>query len=213
MDGQRNKFWTPHDLQGGSIERYFVCPHCNTYSTPRSKEQISQSGWIIFIVLLFAFPFLCWIGLLMKEKITICGNCGKKLTQYDISAGYGQRAPVMTSRVVDIPSDHNLRQAKNYEAAERWEDAAKLYEKMGMWEEAGRCRRRGRGEVIKHINVNANELFTQIKREGLAVPYTCPTCGGNIRIDGKGPMLRRCPYCGTGVDTYLLHNALNELVL
>ncbi|MGA1848045.1 MAG: LITAF-like zinc ribbon domain-containing protein [Thermoplasmatota archaeon] len=213
MNGVKDKFRTLHNLSGGSIERYFVCPYCNTYSTPRSKEQISQTGWIVFAILLIAFWPLFWIGLLMKEKITICGNCSKKLTQYDLSAGYGQRAPVKTSRVVDVPSDHTLRQARNYEAAERWEDAAILYEKMGMWEEAGRCRRRGKGEVVKHINVNANELFTQIKRDGLAVPYTCPTCGGNIQIDGRDQMIRRCPYCGTGVDTNLLYNAMNELVL
>jgi len=148
----------------------------------------------------------------MKEKITVCGNCGRKLTQYDISAGYGQRGPVMTSRIVDVPSDHTLRQAKNYEAAERWEDAAILYEKMGMWEEAGRCRRRSRVGKTTHINVNSSELFSRIRREGLVVPYTCPTCGGSIQIDGRAQMLRRCPYCGTGVDTYLLHHAINEQV-
>jgi hypothetical protein len=43
------------------------------------REQISPAGWIVFAVMIFACFPLFWIGLLMKENIHYCSDCGMKL--------------------------------------------------------------------------------------------------------------------------------------
>ena len=57
------------------------CPYCDSTERPRSAWVISQSGWIVFIIvlLLFFFP-LCWLGLLMTEPEYRCSDCGAKLS-------------------------------------------------------------------------------------------------------------------------------------
>ncbi len=57
----------------------FRCPFCQTSDPPRTVSQISQTGWILFIVLLiFCFP-LCIIGLFVTEPYRVCSSCGIRL--------------------------------------------------------------------------------------------------------------------------------------
>lgn len=53
----------------------YRCPNCGTNAAPRIEEKISQSGWVMFAVLLILFFPLFWIGLLMKEKYRVCPVC------------------------------------------------------------------------------------------------------------------------------------------
>jgi hypothetical protein len=59
--------------------RGFVCPFCDSPEPPIIKNEVSQAGWIVLVVLiLFCWP-LFWIGLLMKEEKKVCADCGAKL--------------------------------------------------------------------------------------------------------------------------------------
>ncbi len=55
------------------------CPYCDSTARPRCTMVISQAGWVLFIVLLFLFFPLCWIGLLMTEPEYRCRDCGARL--------------------------------------------------------------------------------------------------------------------------------------
>jgi hypothetical protein len=55
------------------------CPFCRKKGEPYIREQISQQGWIVFIVLLFVFFPICFIGLFMKERIRYCRRCHSRL--------------------------------------------------------------------------------------------------------------------------------------
>lgn len=51
------------------------CPYCHQEMFPIFSSKISVGGWIIFALLLVVFFPLCWIGLLIQEKIKYCPNC------------------------------------------------------------------------------------------------------------------------------------------
>lgn len=59
----------------------FVCPFCRTTTPPMVYAKVSTAGWVIFVVLLLSCfgIVLAWIGLLFKEKYTVCQACGIKL--------------------------------------------------------------------------------------------------------------------------------------
>jgi hypothetical protein len=121
------------------------------------------------------------------------------------------RHPTRPPHAPHGPDPSMLQKALNYEKAERWEDAAIIYEKLGLWEEAGRCRRRAKGKTVKHVHVDANELFDQIKKQGLAVNYRCPKCGGHLDIDGS-TRLKYCTFCGSPIDTRTLSKMVDNLL-
>ncbi len=102
-------------------------------------------------------------------------------------------------------------QANNLFKAARYEDAALLFEQVGMWEEAGRARRKAKETVSKYIHVNANDLFSQIKREGLAIPYKCPNCAGVLKVTGD-KQFTICPYCGSDIDLKTLSDLLDIML-
>ena len=59
-----------------------VCPVCNHDGPPYVTQQTSQTGWIVFAILLFACPPFCWIPFVVdgcKEEVRKCSNCGTKL--------------------------------------------------------------------------------------------------------------------------------------
>lgn len=65
---------TPRDLTGN-----YRCPNCGTHYLPVIERRISTGGWITFALLLvFTFIFF-WIGLLMKEDVSICPVCKYRL--------------------------------------------------------------------------------------------------------------------------------------
>jgi len=103
-------------------------------------------------------------------------------------------------------------QAKNYELARRYEDAAKAYESIGLWKEAGLIRDKGSQRTVKHVNVDLNDLIEKLRDGGLAVPYKCRGCGATITIDGNASVsrLHRCQYCGSTTDTDTLTNILEN---
>lgn len=57
----------------------FRCPHCRTTAKPVIRNEMSETGLILLICLLVAFFPLFWIGLLMRENVKYCADCGVKL--------------------------------------------------------------------------------------------------------------------------------------
>ena len=119
--------------------------------------------------------------------------------------------------IKNIEKQKIIDKAKNFEIAERFEDAIKIYEDLEMWKDAGRVRRIKREiemekkEIItKHIHLNANELFDQIKIEGLSVPYKCPNCSGVLKITGH--KIETCPYCNSNLDLDTLSSLVKTML-
>lgn len=64
----------PRDLAGN-----YRCPYCGTHYLPIRERRISTAGWITFALLLvFTFVFF-WIGLLLKEDVSICPVCRNRV--------------------------------------------------------------------------------------------------------------------------------------
>lgn len=55
------------------------CPYCRMQVAPVMLQRVSAAGWVVFALLLFFCVPLCWIGVLMKESYTACGQCGRPL--------------------------------------------------------------------------------------------------------------------------------------
>ena len=63
------------------LSKNYRCPNCGTHYLPVIERRISQAGWITFALLLvFTFIFF-WVGLLMKEDVSVCPVCKFKLNQ------------------------------------------------------------------------------------------------------------------------------------
>jgi hypothetical protein len=58
----------------------FNCPYCRTTIPPVSRERVSQTGWIVLVILLITCFPLFWIGLLIKEPYRVCSQCGNTLS-------------------------------------------------------------------------------------------------------------------------------------
>lgn len=64
----------PRDMTGN-----YRCPHCGTHYLPVIERRISTAGWITFALLLvFTFIFF-WVGLLIKEDVSVCPVCKFRL--------------------------------------------------------------------------------------------------------------------------------------
>ncbi|MBS1793748.1 MAG: LITAF-like zinc ribbon domain-containing protein [Acidobacteria bacterium] len=57
----------------------YRCPRCGSQLFPRIVRQISTGGWIVFAVLLVFFFPLFWVGLLIKEEISVCPVCNLRV--------------------------------------------------------------------------------------------------------------------------------------
>ena len=57
----------------------YRCPNCGTGSLPVTERRISTAGWIVFAALLVFTVIFFWIGLLMKENVSICPVCRAKV--------------------------------------------------------------------------------------------------------------------------------------
>jgi hypothetical protein len=58
----------------------FHCPFCRSPAVPHEVTNITNAGWIFFIVLfLFLCWPLCWLGFLIRETNTFCSTCRMKL--------------------------------------------------------------------------------------------------------------------------------------
>ncbi|MGA1793894.1 MAG: hypothetical protein ACMUHM_08085 [Thermoplasmatota archaeon] len=100
--------------------------------------------------------------------------------------------------------------AVNLEKAERLEEAAILYEDIHFYRDAGRCRRKAQGRVVKHIHGDVDLLSRQIGRNGWGIPRKCPSCGGPI---GGNRDLCVCPFCGSTVDFETLREGIKMFLL
>ena len=66
----------PQDLTGN-----YRCPNCGTNYLPVIERRISTAGWITFAVLLVTTFIFFWIGLCLKEDVSICPVCKLRLNQ------------------------------------------------------------------------------------------------------------------------------------
>ncbi|MCY2926420.1 MAG: hypothetical protein NT031_13460 [Planctomycetota bacterium] len=57
----------------------FTCPGCGTDLPPFVEAKVTAVGWVLTVVLLFAFFPLFWLGLLVKQKRFVCSNCGRQI--------------------------------------------------------------------------------------------------------------------------------------
>ena len=53
----------------------YRCPNCGTQYLPLIERRISTAGWITFSLLLVFTVIFFWVGLLMKENVSICPVC------------------------------------------------------------------------------------------------------------------------------------------
>jgi RNA polymerase subunit RPABC4/transcription elongation factor Spt4 len=73
--------WSPQPLMYNPPQPLmpnYRCLRCGTNHPPVRQRQISTAGWVVFAVLLLTTGVLFWIGLLIKEDITICPVCNFK---------------------------------------------------------------------------------------------------------------------------------------
>ena len=65
---------TPRDLTGN-----YRCPNCGTHYLPVIERRVSTAGWITFALLLVFTIIFFWIGLLMREDVSVCPVCKYRL--------------------------------------------------------------------------------------------------------------------------------------
>lgn len=65
---------TPQDLTGN-----YRCPNCGTHYLPVIERRVSTAGWITFSLLLVFTVIFFWIGLLMREDVSVCPVCKYRL--------------------------------------------------------------------------------------------------------------------------------------
>jgi hypothetical protein len=56
--------------------RGIPCPYCGSDAVPHPRRRISQTGWIVFALLLVFTVCLCFIGLFITEEYRACPECG-----------------------------------------------------------------------------------------------------------------------------------------
>lgn len=57
----------------------YRCPNCGSNYLPISERRVSTAGWITFAVLLVTTGIFFWIGLLIREDVSICPVCKRKV--------------------------------------------------------------------------------------------------------------------------------------
>ncbi len=126
--------------------------------------------------------------------------------------------PTFASRAQQIAQEHQtnlqLAHARNLLDAERFEDAARIYEGLGMWKEAGEARRHAKRTVVTQVQVDVNGLIDQVRRGGLTTTYACPACHSPIQITGNTDVhsLTHCQYCGSVIQSTDLVDFLTRVV-
>ncbi len=74
VQGQSLAYQGPQNVAG------YHCPRCGTTYLPVVERRVSTAGWITFSVLLVFTVVFFWIGLLMKEDVSVCPVCRTKLS-------------------------------------------------------------------------------------------------------------------------------------
>lgn len=62
------------------IAANYICPNCGTTALPITERRISSAGWMTFALLLVFTVVFFWIGLLMKENVSVCPVCRATLS-------------------------------------------------------------------------------------------------------------------------------------
>lgn len=57
----------------------FQCPYCQTTRSPIMRSEISQMGWLVFVVLLVTTCFGCVVGFFIRDKYRECSQCKIRL--------------------------------------------------------------------------------------------------------------------------------------
>lgn len=57
----------------------YRCPNCGSNYLPIVERRISTAGWITFAVLLVTTGIFFWIGLLIREDVSVCPVCKRKV--------------------------------------------------------------------------------------------------------------------------------------
>lgn len=98
-----------------------------------------------------------------------------------------------------------LAMAQNLERTGRPLDAAKGYEKLKMYDKARELREKDKQVVVKGstVSFDLNRLLQQVKDGGIVAVYSCPRCGGKLKIDKNvsNDKLRICEHCGSAIGT------------
>lgn len=63
----------------GNASSSFSCPYCHSRQPPIWKSEVSTAGWITCVILAFTTCFFFWVGLLIRDKYTICSSCKARL--------------------------------------------------------------------------------------------------------------------------------------
>jgi hypothetical protein len=92
-----------------------------------------------------------------------------------------------------LAKQNDLKRAKNYEVALKYDAAIAIYDKYKMWEDAGRCRRLKQQMVSPQTKVDIGTIDKSTKISDSVV--TKSTIGG-----GSGRGFSMCPYCGKDLN-------------
>lgn len=57
----------------------YSCPYCQTHAPPIWKSEVSQIGWIVFVILLLTTCVFCFAGLMIRDRYRVCSQCGIRL--------------------------------------------------------------------------------------------------------------------------------------
>jgi rubrerythrin len=103
--------------------------------------------------------------------------------------------------------EDRLESAKISERAGQYEEAAGSYEAIAidfgdekLYDKARELRDRARGFQVKATSVDINELIKQLKENGGAIAYNCPSCGAGLKVNGKTESPDKCEYCGSKIE-------------
>ena len=99
-------------------------------------------------------------------------------------------------------------EARNFELAGKYEDAAKEYELLGMFEKAGAVRKMNKTQYVESTQTQyVISTSFQIGSDG-TVKIGCPHCGGSSSVTEKSGE-RKCEYCG---KTYLIPKKVLDML-
>lgn len=106
-------------------------------------------------------------------------------------------------------------EANRAERAGRYEDAARLLEKVNLLDRAKNLRERNRSSTVRNVNVDVNGLIEQLRVGGLSVPYKCQSCGATITIDSStsNGAMKFCAYCGSAINTEILAALIKQALI
>ncbi len=57
----------------------YRCPNCGCNYLPITERRVSTAGWITFALLLVFTWIFFWIGLLIREDVSVCPMCKRKV--------------------------------------------------------------------------------------------------------------------------------------